>query len=70
MSAITYSWKSYILDLASDLTPGAFVSILFLVLVLLIGISNSILFSLLQNTKFSQNGGGCQQDVFTGSPNF
>ena len=34
MSAITYSWKSYILDLASDLTPGAFVSILFLVLVL------------------------------------
>ena len=38
MSAIAYSWKSYILDLASDLTPGAFVSILFLVLVLLIGL--------------------------------
>ena len=38
MSAITYSWKSYILDLVSDLTPGAFISILFLVLVLLIGL--------------------------------
>jgi len=38
MSTITYSWKSYILDLVSDLTPGAFVSILFLILVLLIGL--------------------------------
>jgi len=38
MNSENHDWKSFLLDLVSDLTPGAFVSILFLILVILIGL--------------------------------
>ena len=38
MNSENYDWKSFFLDLVSDLTPGAFVSILFLIFVILIGL--------------------------------
>ena len=38
MNSENHDWKSFFLDLVSDLTPGAFVSILFLILVILIGL--------------------------------
>ena len=31
-------WKSYILEIIKDLTPGAFLSILFLMFVILVGL--------------------------------
>ena len=38
MNSENHDWKSFLLDLVSDLTPGAFVSILFLIFVILIGL--------------------------------
>ena len=38
MNLKTHDWKSFLLDLVSDLTPGALVSILFLIFVILIGL--------------------------------
>ena len=38
MNSENHDWKSFLLDLVSDLTPGAFVSILFLIFVTLIGL--------------------------------
>ena len=34
MNSENHDWKSFLLDLVSDLTPGAFVSILFLIFVI------------------------------------
>lgn len=38
MNSENHDWKSFLLDLVSDLTPGALVSILFLIFVILIGL--------------------------------
>lgn len=38
MNSENHDWKSFLLDLVSDLTPGAFVSILFLIFVIMIGL--------------------------------
>ena len=38
MNSENHDWKSFLLDLVSDLTPGVFVSILFLIFVILIGL--------------------------------
>lgn len=38
MNSENHDWKSFLLDLVCDLTPGAFVSILFLIFVILIGL--------------------------------